>query len=101
MENEHKFVRKNMERAVKELNSNMTIKEFLILKKESLLKEVNSIKDFEGKDLPTKKGIREFAIELASNMSEVYDKGFEDALKFIQQCDYKFLSRELPPHLKR
>jgi len=100
MENEHEFVRKNMERIRKELNNNMTILDFVNSKKASTLEELSGmIRDFPENELPSKDEIVQMVIELASDASQIYNKGFKDAIELISKCDSSFLKRKCPPHV--
>lgn len=98
MENEHEFVRKNMERIKLELNNTMTIFDFVNSKKAS--NEVSEmIKDIPKDYIPSKEELYELAIELLKDTALIYDKGFNDALELISKCDSTILKRKCPPHL--
>ena len=100
MQNEHEFVRKNMERIKLELNNNMTILDFAKSKQASNWEELSAmIKDFPESELPTKEELVEMAVELASDACQIYNKGFKDALELISKCDSTFLKRKCPPHV--
>ena len=57
------------------------------------------IKDIPEDEEPTKQELSQMAIELASDASKIYNKGFNEAIELIAKCDSKFLSRKVPPHV--
>lgn len=81
-------------------HGNMTIVEWMKSKQSSLLEEVQAmIKDIPEDEEPTKQELIQMAIELASDASKIYNKGFNEAIELIAKCDSKFLSRKVPPHV--
>lgn len=81
-------------------HENMTIAEWLKSKQSSTLEELSAmIKDCPNDEFPTKEELVQLMLELASDASNIYNKGFKDALELIEKCDSKFLSRKVPPHI--
>ena len=78
----------------------MTIAEWLKSKQSSTKEKFSEIiKDVPDDETPTKEELVKIALELASDASIIYNKGFKDALELIEKCDSKFLSRKVPPHI--
>lgn len=100
MQDEHEFVCKNMKRIRLKLNNNMTILDFVKSKQTSTLEELSGmIKECPDNELPTKEELVAMYIELASDASQIYNKGVNDTLELISKCDSTFLKRKCPPHV--
>lgn len=78
----------------------MTIKEYLSSKKTNTLSEFEVLVNELPNENPSKEELLAFAIQIASDMSNIYNKGFEDCVSELDKIDANFLSRKKPPHLK-
>jgi len=78
----------------------MTIKEYLETKKTNTLSEFKVLVKELPNENPTKEELITFAIQIASDMSNIYNKGFEDCISELEKIDSNFMSRKKPPHLK-
>ena len=78
----------------------MTILEYLKTKQNSTIEELQElIRDCPEDEMPTKEELVGMMIEIASNVTKIYNRGFNDAIDIIQECDTNLLKRKLPPHI--
>ncbi len=49
----------------------------------------------------TREGLLAYAIELSFQAKNLYNAGFDEAIKLIDEADRNFLNRKLPPHIKK
>ena len=79
----------------------MTILEYLKTKQGSTVNELlDLIHDCPENEFPTKEELVGMMIQIASDVTKIYNRGFNDAIEIIQECDSKILKRKLPPHIK-
>ena len=78
----------------------MTILEYLKTKQNSTIKEFQDlIRDCPEDEFPTKEQLLAMMVEITSNVGHIYNEGYNDAIRIIQECDTNLLKRKLPPHI--
>lgn len=78
-----------------------TIKDYILSRRMDVVEELRDlISAIPEGEMLTQQQLAAMLLHVASNATEIYNNGFEDALKLIESCDVTFLKRKIPPHLK-